>query len=96
MLQKTYNCSGTPQAIAAWNAISNDNANTLEVGSSSETSRKCEMLAACELQPGEANNNNATCGEECYDTCWKTDVGDCSDWDDEQTFCVRIITRLFN
>ena len=51
----------------------------------------CTVLSACEQQPQHVPN--ATCGVGCFDWCWKTDVGDCADMDDEQAGGCRAKAR---
>eukprot|EP00750_Incisomonas_marina_P033118 INCI9573.2.p1 GENE.INCI9573.2~~INCI9573.2.p1 ORF type:complete len:386 (+),score=54.05 INCI9573.2:103-1260(+) len=80
-LRRNYNCSGNDDAKSYWKKISNlDNPSTAD----------CQALSDhCELQPP-IDAANSTCDNSCYDFCWKTDVGDCSDFDDENSFCVSL------
>jgi hypothetical protein len=78
-LRRNFNCSGSPDGHALWDKLNDD-----------PTDTDCLALATiCEAQPP-AKPSNASCDDDCYDFCWLTDVGDCADMDDEQTFCVSM------
>merc|ERR1712196_321875 len=73
-MRETFNCSGSENGRQAWQSLSGSD------------KPDCTLLKSCERQP--IKSTNATCDDSCYDFCWKQDVGDCADMDDDQTFCV--------
>merc|ERR1711998_361263 len=82
MLRYQYNCSGTTLAKAVWSNISN---------ADTPTEAMCQdMRKECDGKVGAHGSavHNQTCDDDCYSYCWKKDVGDCADMDDEQIFCV--------
>ncbi len=80
-LRRNFNCSGSADGQALWKKLN---------GERFPTHDDCFALStSCELQPP-ALTNNVTCDNECYDFCWKTDVGDCADFDDANAFCVSM------
>eukprot|EP00657_Telonema_sp_P-1_P006272 TRINITY_DN2455_c0_g1_i1.p1 TRINITY_DN2455_c0_g1~~TRINITY_DN2455_c0_g1_i1.p1 ORF type:complete len:254 (+),score=58.00 TRINITY_DN2455_c0_g1_i1:103-864(+) len=81
-LRFEYNCSGTPAARALWKTISS---------AENPSPANCQALSStCDGATGAhgAYGANKTCDDDCYNFCWKQDVGDCADMDDDQTFCV--------
>lgn len=80
-LRRNYNCSGSDKGKSTWEKLS---------GEDQPTKEDCALIADhCDVQPPPLQSNS-TCDDDCYDFCWKTDVGDCADFDDENSFCVSL------
>ena len=80
-LKFTYNCSGTENTKSVWSKIKGEDA----------TQALCTaMKELCDPKNGAHGLplHNKACDSNCYDQCWRKDVGDCSDDDDNQIFCV--------
>lgn len=81
-LHYTYNCSGSDAGKALWQKISDAEKPAMS---------DCEALVeVCDDSAGAHGIpiKDKKCEDNCYDFCWKHDVGDCADMDDEQIFCV--------
>ena len=79
-LKENFNCSGSDAAKHVWKNITDAQVN--------DDKLHCELLVNCVTSPSDEAKKDPDCVDSCYDFCWKTDVGDCSDMDDSQIYCV--------
>jgi predicted GH43/DUF377 family glycosyl hydrolase len=87
-LRRNYNCSGTASARNIWKILNNEGKHAIaQYVHSNDACTK--IKSECILQPPQFIQNSS-CDDSCYDFCWKKDVGDCADFDDEQSLCVSL------
>merc|ERR1712046_144257 len=82
-LRYTYNCSGSVAGKSLWKKIT-------DAGEKPAESDCKALVEVCDGSAGAHGSaiEDSKCEDSCYDFCWKHDVGDCADMDDEQIFCV--------